>query len=91
MISSKSEGLGAITSLLTQLGLENRIVTYNSENYDEKQQLSLTQMSNIDYDAVYEKLNILTEKSKEWLKEALIGTMEDKSLINSPESGEKSR
>lgn len=91
MISSKSEGLGAITSLLTQLGLENRIVTYDSENYDEKQQLSLTQMSNIDYDAVYEKLNILTEKSKEWLKEALISTMEDKSLINSPESEEKSR
>lgn len=91
LISSKFEGLGAITSLLTQLGLENRIVTYDSENYDEKQQLSLTQMSNIDYDAVYEKLNILTEKSKEWLKEALIGTMEDKSLINSPESEEKSR
>ncbi len=70
-----------IISLLSQLDLEKRIVTCADDCYDEKRKLNTALMDDIDYDAVYEKLNALIDKSKGWLKEALIGTMEDKNLI----------
>lgn len=67
-----------IISLLSQLDLEKRIVTCADDCYDEKRKLNTALMDDIDYDAVYEKLNALIDKSKGWLKEALIGTMEEK-------------
>lgn len=85
IIDPKSNEYSIISSLLTPLGLENRIVSCSNDCYDEKKVLNLDLMNDIDYDSVYKKLDTLIEGSKEWLKEALIGTMEEKSQINAQE------
>ncbi len=53
-------------SLLSRIGLEDRIVKANHSNYSDKL------YEPIDYDAVYEKLTVLIEESRNHLKNSLL-------------------
>lgn len=67
LVMQKSWGLSRITSLLTALGLEDRLI----ESFDEINDKKYLLEREIDYDEVYVKLNELKRKSKSWLIDAM--------------------
>lgn len=65
-IANRQRGVKRFVSMLNEVGLSNRLVFDYSEIYRRSRLYS-----NIDYDKVYKRINLLREKSYNWLKRAI--------------------
>lgn len=80
-IANKQRGAGRFVSMLTELGLMDRLVNNYNEIYEKPELLT-----GIDYDKVYEVMEPLRKKSFAWLKNILLKPKKDLPGVDLPKT-----